>query len=188
MRRERPVGGGFDAAWFAPSPVTVRPMAWGDVPRIVLLYSVPSPWQSVCWMQGLYAAGHVTHDRCNSLVKWTWQATRPGAWLGLFNEAGALVGSGPMEPRGNEKEPIAADVDLFVHPAFVDQAGTLLEAMLAAARRKGWRWLRAELGDADEAKRALLERRGFREVGRLPDAFSIGGNLHAVRILRMDLA
>ena len=46
-----------------------------------MLYATPAPWQSVCWMQGLYAAGHVIHDRCNSLVKHTWQATRPGAWL-----------------------------------------------------------------------------------------------------------
>ena len=94
MRRERPIDGGFDATWFAPSPVTVRPMTWGDVPRIVALYATPAPWQSVCWMQGLYAAGHVIHDRCNSLVKHTWQATRPGAWLGMFNREGALVGHG----------------------------------------------------------------------------------------------
>ena len=188
MRRERPIDGAFDATWFAPSAVTVRPMTWGDVPRIVQLYATPSPWQSVCWMQGIYAAGHVIHDRCNSLVKHTWQATRPGVWLGMFNREGALVGTGPMEPRGNEKAPVGADVDLFVHPAFVGEAGTLLGTMLAEARRTGWRWLRAELGDADAEKRAVLEGVGFREVARLPDALSIGGELQAVRILQLALA
>jgi ribosomal protein S18 acetylase RimI-like enzyme len=117
MRRDA-AGPGFDDEWFAASGTTIRPVTWGDTPRLVALYAAPNPWLSVCWMQGLYSASVVTHDRCNSLVKHTWQATRPGAWLGMVNAEGALVGSGPMEPRGNEKDVIGVDVDVFVHPVF----------------------------------------------------------------------
>src|SRR5204862_5068622 len=129
MRRERPDDGGFDAEWFRPSEVSVRPLTWGDVPRLVQLYAAPNPWASAAWMQGLYSSSWVIHDRCNSLMKHTWQATRAGAWPGLVNAEGALVGSGPMQPRGNEKAVLEGDVDLFVHPAFQDRASTLLDAM-----------------------------------------------------------
>lgn len=187
MRRERPLDGDFEREWFAPSAVAVRPITWGDTPRLVALYAARNDWASTCWMQGLYSATYVTHDRCNSLVKHTWQATRPGAWLGLFSAGGALVGSGPMEPRGNEKEVVGADVDLFVHPAFQELAGALLDAMAAEGRRLGWRWLRAELPAFETAKRAALERAGFREVGRVSAAISIGGSVHDVVVMRLTL-
>ncbi len=132
MRRVRPAdaSSAFDETWFASSATTIRPIHWGDVPRIVALYAAPNPWLSAAWMEGIYSASAVIHDRCNSLVKNTWQATRAGAWLGLFNAEGALVGSGPMEPRGNKKEVVAAAVDLFVHPAFAAAAADLLAAMV----------------------------------------------------------
>ena len=177
----------FDAEWFGPSEVSVRPMTWGDTPRLVVLYSSPNPWLSICWMQGLYSATHVTNDRCNSLVKNTWQATRPGAWLALVNAQGALVGSGPMEPSGNEKAVRGANMDVFVHPAFQDQAPVLAAAMLDEARGRGWRWLRAELGAGDAAKRALLEAWGFRQIARLPHAIEIGGDPQDVHVLRLEL-
>jgi GNAT superfamily N-acetyltransferase len=190
MRRDRdgPRSRTFDAEWWATSATTIRPMHWGDTPRIVALYSAANPWLSACWMQGIYSATYVTHDRCNSLVKHTWVATRPGAWLGMFNEMGALVGSGPMMPAGFEKEPLGANVDLFVHPSFLADALRLLEAMIAEARGRGWRWLRAELGDGDDAKAALLESARFREIGREPDALSIGGVRRGIRIFRGEFS
>lgn len=185
MRRD--TGHDFDAAWFRPANVRVRPLTWGDVPRIVQLYATPNPWYSAAWMQGLYSASHVTHDRCNSLVKHTWQATRPGAWLGLASDAGALVGSGPMQPRGNEQAVLGADVDVFVHPAFRDETPVLLAAMAAEGRRMGWRWLRTEVPLADEDKRRTWLAAGFRPEGRLPAAVSIAGSELEVEILRQPL-
>lgn len=188
MRREVAGHGlAFEDTWFRPSAVRVRPLTWGDVPRIVELYAMPNPWYSAAWMQGLYSASHVTHDRCNSLVKHTWQATRPGAWLGLVNDEGALVGSGPMQPRGNEKAALGADVDLFVHPAFQDRAGTLLAAMAGEGRRLGWRWLRTEVPLVDGAKRRTWQAAGFRPEGRLPAAVSIAGIELEVEVLRLLL-
>ena len=177
----------FEPEWFELSPVSIRPITWGDTPRLVALYAEANPWLSACWMQGIYSATYVTHDRCNSLTKHTWQATRAGAWLGMVNAQGALVGSAPLEPRGNEKAVLGADVDLFVHPAFRRDAGTLLAAVLAEAGARGWRWLRAELGAADAAKRALLEAAGFRPVARMPRALAIGDALQDVAVLRLDL-
>jgi len=187
MLRERPPGGAFQAEWFAHSEVTIRPITWGDSARIVALYATPSPWLSMCWMQGFYSAAHVTHNRCSSLIKQTWQSTRSGAWLGMFNEQGALVGSAPIEPRGNDREPVAADLDLFVHPAFRNRAGALLDAAVAVGAGLGLRLLRAELGAGDAEKRALLESAGFREIVRLAEALSIGGNRQDVHLLRIDL-
>ncbi len=180
--------GSLDGEWFTPSPVTIRPLTWGDTPRVVALYAAPNPWLSACWMQGLYSASHVTHDRCNSLMKNTWQATRSGAWLGLVNATGALVGSLPMEPRGNEQAAVGADIDVFIHPAFQHEAPGLLDAMVAEAARHGWRWLRAELGEGDAAKCQILEGVGFREVGRMDEALEIGGVRQAVAVLRLDVS
>jgi GNAT superfamily N-acetyltransferase len=178
----------FDAEWWAPSPVTIRPIAWGDVPRIVALYAAPNPWLSACWMQGLYSASVVTHDRCNSLVKHTWQATRPGAWLGIVSERGALVGSAPLEPYGNERAVRGGNLDIFVHAAFRREAPGLLSAVMDEARHLGWRWLGAELGEADVDKRALLDAHGFRVVGRRGGVLEIAGAPHDVVLLRADLA
>jgi len=97
------------------------------------------------------------------------------------------VGSGPLEPRGNEQAAIGADVDIFVHPSAHDQAPVLLAAMLEGAHARGWRWLRAELGDDDGAKRDLLVTAGFREIGRASDALEINGVSQAVGVLRIDL-
>jgi GNAT superfamily N-acetyltransferase len=185
MRRE--TGEGFDDAWFRVSDVAVRPLTWGDVPRVVQLYAAPNPWYSAAWMQGLYSASHVIHDRCNSLVKHTWQATRGGAWLGLVNAEGALVGSGPMQPRGNEKAVLGGDVDVFVHPAFRHGAATLLAAMAAEGRRLGWRWLRTEVPLDDDDKRRTWHAAGFRPEGRLPAAISIAGRELEVEVLRLPL-
>jgi len=189
MRRDRrgDAPEAFDAAWFRPSSVRVRPLTVGDTPRLVQLYATPNPWLSAAWMHGLYSVSWQIHDRCNSLMKHTWQATRPGAWLGLVNEEGALVGSGPMQPRGNEKAVLGADVDLFVHPAFHEQAGVLLAAMAAEARRVGWRWLRTEIPLADASKRAVWEAAGFRPIGRTDDAVFLRGEAMPVDVLRLDL-
>ncbi|HVA88095.1 MAG TPA: GNAT family N-acetyltransferase, partial [Candidatus Saccharimonadales bacterium] len=153
MLRERPPVGGFEADWFAPSEVSFRPITLGDSPRIVALYATPSPWLSICWMQGFYSAARVTHNRCNSLIKQTWQSTRSGAWLGMFNSQGALVGSAPIEPHGNDREPIAGDVDLFVHPGFRSRAAAFLDTAVAAGVDRGYRWLTVELGTDDQEKR-----------------------------------
>jgi hypothetical protein len=82
---------------------------------------------------------------------------------------------------------LGADIDLFVHPAWQREATTLIGAMLAEGRARGWRWLRTELGVEDAEKREVLARAGFRETGRSPDALSIGERLQDVVTLRVEL-
>ena len=187
MRRELPAGSDFASEWFAPSRTTIRPIHRGDLVRIVALYAAPNPWLSMAWMQGFYSASHVTHNRCNSMVKGTWLATRAGAWLGLFNSEGALVGSAPLEPSGNERTPIDGRLDLFVHPWFVRDAGALLDAAVETATRLGWRWVTAQALPGDDEKAALLAERGFRDVARLPGAVRIGGRDLDARLTRLAL-
>lgn len=185
MRRVRPAGVPFENEWFAPSAVAVRPVHRGDLVRLVALYSAPNPWASIAWMDGIYSRDHVTHDRCNSMIKHTWAATRAGAWLGLTNAQGAIVGALPMEPAGNERDPIEARLDVFVHPAFRSAARTLLEAAVDEARRRGWRWLTAQVTAADAEKAGVLEAADFREVATLPAAMRFGGREHDARLLRL---
>jgi len=187
MRRVRPTGVDFESQWFRSSAVTVRPIHRGDLVRLVALYSAPNPWVSIAWMDGIYSASHVTHNRCNSLIKHTWLATRTGAWLGVFNAEGALVGAAPLEPSGNERDPVEGRLDLFVHPGFAADAGTLLGAALDAARARGWRWLTAQVTDEDAEKAALLEAANFREIARQPAGVRVGGRLRDVRLLRAAL-
>jgi hypothetical protein len=159
----------------------------GDLVRLVALYSNPNPWVSIAWMDGIYSRDHVTHNRCNSMIKHTWAATRAGAWLALANDQGALVGTLPLEPTGNERDPIEARMDLFVHPAFGSSAGALLAAGVAEARSRGWRWLTVQVTPEDEAKAELLAGAGFREVALLPAAVRFEGRVHDVRLLRLAL-
>ena len=106
----------------------------------------------------------------------------------IVSERGALVGSAPLEPYGNERAVRGGNLDLFVHPAFRREAPGLLSAVMDEARRLGWRWLGAELGEADIDKRALLEAHGFRVVGRREGVLEIAGAAQDVVLLRADLA
>ena len=187
MRRVRPAGEAFEDEWFAPSPVAIRPVHRGDLVRLVALYSAPNPWASIAWMDGIYSRDHVTHNRCNSMIKHTWAATRAGAWLALTNAQGAIVGALAMEPTGNERDPIEARVDVFVHPAFQSDAGTLLDAAIDEARRRGWRWLTAQVTAVDVEKAGVLETAGFRELATLPAAVRFRGREHDARLLRLAL-
>ena len=187
MRRVQPAGRSFEDEWFRPSAVTVRAIHRGDLVRLVALYAAPNPWLSIAWMDGIYSASHVTHNRCNSLIKHTWLATRAGAWLGLTNVEGAIVGAAPLEPTGNERDPVEARLDLFVHPAFRSTADRLLQAALAEARERGWRWLSVQVADGDDDKASVLAEAGFRDVATLPAAIRIGGRDRDVRLLRLAL-
>ena len=89
-----------------------------------------------------------------------------------------------MEPAGNERDPIEARLDVFVHPAFRSAARTLLEAAVDEARRRGWRWLTAQVTAVDADKTGILEAAGFREVATLPAAVRFGGREHDARLLR----
>lgn len=191
MRRLHPSESGvFEAAWFARAgPVLVRPLRWGDIPRLVALYSAPNRWLAACYPQGFFSYSHVQHRRCNSLMKHTWQATRAGAWLGMFNAGGALVGSCPAFPRGNEREVIGGEVDLFVHNAYVADAPLLLGKMIDTLKERGWRWLMAQVPAGDAEKHDVLTRYGgFAPIATLPDALSIGGKTQDVIVLRASLS
>jgi GNAT superfamily N-acetyltransferase len=187
MRRVRPAGTAFEDEWFAASPTRVRTVHRGDLVRLVALYSSPNPWISIAWMDGIYSRDHVTHNRCNSMIKHTWAATRAGTWLALTNGQGAIVGTLPLEPSGNERDPIDARVDLFVHPAFRSSAGTLLDAGVSEARSRGWRWLTAQVTMEDAEKGEILASAGFRQAATLPAAVRFGGRDHDVRLLRLAL-
>lgn len=188
MRRLTPHDGNFEEHWFAPGDVSFREMVWGDIPRLAALYSARNAWVSVCYPQGLFSSSYVQHVRCTSFTKHTWQNTRLGLWLGMFNRQGALVGSCPVYPRGNEREIIGGEIDLFVHPNFVAQAGELLNQTRQVLRGRGWRWWMAQLPAQDSIKQNILEQRGgFREIASLPEALSIDGRRQDVHILRADL-
>jgi GNAT superfamily N-acetyltransferase len=186
-RRAMPTGAEFDEAWFAPGRVHFHALHWGDMPRLAALYGAPNPWVAASYPDGFFSADLVRHGRCNSFMKFTWQGTRRGLWMGMFNESGALVGSCPAYPRGNECEIIGGEIDLFIHPAFVRPASDLLRATLDALRGQGWRWLMAQVPAQDGEKHTILSRHGFETAGTLPGALSIEGVRQDVHILRASL-
>lgn len=182
-RRLTPPDADFEAEWFAPGDVTFRELVWGDSPRLTTLYGARGTWVSVCAPQGYFSVDYVRHGRANSFIKYTWQSTRAGLWLGMFSAGGALVGSCPVYPRGNERDLIGGEIDLYVHPSFVGQAADLLDAARERLKARGWRWWMAQLPASDGEKIAVLERGGFTRIATLPDALSIDGATQDVVIL-----
>lgn len=175
---------GFEAVWFQLSAVTVRPIIWGDLPRLIALYASPSRWISLCMMQGFLSSSYVPYERANSFMKLTWQATRRGIWLGAFNATGALVGSCPVVPMGNEQQVLGGQLDIFVHAAFLAYAAELLVAAAQQADAKGWRWLVAWIASNDSEKRDLLAQVGFKQQATLPDGVVVRGQAQALELWR----
>ncbi len=174
----------FEAEWFHPSPVAIRPLIWGDLPRLIALYASPSEWVGLCMMQGFLSSRYVPYERANSFMKLTWQATRRGLWLGLFNANGALVGSCPVVPIGNEQHVLGGQLDIFLHSAFRSQTATLLTATAQQAQANGWHWLIAWVASSDEEKRDWLAQVGFVRQTTLSDGVMVGDQLQTLELWR----
>jgi GNAT superfamily N-acetyltransferase len=177
----------FEDVWFRPSPVTMRPLIWGDLPRLIALYAVDTSWVSLCMMQGFLSARWMLFTRANSFMKHTWQQTRQGLWLGLFNAEGALVGSCPAVPMGSEHQPLGGQIDVFVHPSCSDHTPTLLRHTAQAAQAKGWRWLIAWVASGDIEKRRFLAEAGFELQTHIPEGIAVGDQVQPLELWRWSL-
>ncbi len=188
MRFLAPGAERFEAGWFAPGQhVAFRDVGWGDLPRLVALYGAPNTWASTSFTDGFFSRGYVTPRRCNSFFGRTYQRTLGGVWMGAFAEGGAMVGSCPVAPLGNEQQIVDGVADVCCHPHYHEVTRGLLAEATEAAREKGWRWLSAFVAEVDREKLDVLREAGFEESATLPEALSLGGELHPAHLLRKRL-
>jgi GNAT superfamily N-acetyltransferase len=156
---------GADAEWFLTGPTSVRPMRWGDWPRMDLLAfqppavhePLPRSWTFRVKDQGGGVEGLF------QLRQRTVSRSAPITPVALVTDAGAVAGWAVLQP-----DDLAFGdgylLDLYVHAAFEADAPKLLDAM-------PWpRHARVSVytsGD-DTYRTRTLNRAGFRPVATLP--------------------
>ncbi len=160
MRRLTPGCESFLQDYFAVGEIKTRQVRYGDMPRVVVLLNEPNPWVSACVSAGIYSPNWYRHNRCGSLFAPLWRRTK-GLWLGMYSQSGAMVGYVTMEPACSMDTPGHVILDMFMHPAFVGNAGTLLQAAMHWGREQGIASYGAYLAQADAEKTAFFEQAGF---------------------------
>jgi GNAT superfamily N-acetyltransferase len=160
MRRLTSGCDGFVEEYFAPGDVTVRPVRYGDMPRVVALLNEPNPWVSACLCAGIYSPNWHRHNRCGSLFAPLWRRTK-GLWMGMYASSGAMVGSVTMESLGSMDSHGHVIADLFVHPAFTSHANSLLRDALEWGREQGVTTFGSYLAEADTEKTGSFEESDF---------------------------
>ena len=160
MRRFTPGNEGFLEEYFSAAEVSMRPVRYGDMARVVALLNEPNPWVSACMSAGVFSPSWYRHNRCGSLFAPLWRRTK-GLWMGMFTPTGAMVGSVTMESLGWMDVPGHVILDVFAHPAFAAQASSLLRSSIGHAREQGATSFGAYLAAADAEKAHILEQEGF---------------------------
>lgn len=160
MRRFTTGNEGFLEEYFSADEVSMRPVKYGDMARVVTLLNEPNPWVSACMSAGVFSSSWHCHNRCGSLFAPLWRRTK-GLWMGMFTQKGAMVGSVTMKSLGAMDISGHVTLDLFVYPAFVAQASSLLRSSMDHARAQGVASFGAYVAEADAEKARILEQEGF---------------------------
>ena len=161
--------------WFAPSPVTIHPLAWDDWPALnVTAVQLPESGQEEdaprSW--ALHLPAHNTAEGTFSDVLPEWAQLigkrlreRATHAVTLRSHTGAVAGWLIVIP-----DPLslgaARQVDLYLHPAFHDTAAeTLTEAIAGVPAETS---LSAYVTDPDGYRARALRRAGFHAAATLP--------------------
>lgn len=163
MRRFTPGCNGFLDDYYAPGEMITRQVRYGDMPRVVALLNEPNPWVCAHLPAGIYSANWYRHNRCGSLFSPLWRRTN-GLWYGAFNQCGAMVGSVTMESAGSIDSPGHVILDMFVHPAYAEQALRLLGRAISFGKSQGAQSFGAYIAAEDKEKASVLWKEGFERV------------------------
>lgn len=169
-----------EAQLFTPGPTTVRPVAWGDFPGCVALHLVEGGWT----VRSVAFGVHGPRSFEGAFVRLMDGLSGGGAWpvraqaaRVLVTRPGAVVGLATLCQTPHWREALL--LDLFVHPAFQDQAPALLAALPLPAGGK----LQAFAEPEATEKTTLLLRQGFVPEGLLRAQVRVEGTWRDVLVL-----
>jgi GNAT superfamily N-acetyltransferase/L-amino acid N-acyltransferase YncA len=169
-----PAGADLSSAYWGTSTeeVRIRPAAWGDLPRLVMLYTCDLPWPVSHWQRELVSSAFTRQARAVSSAGPTWHLTVDGggSWIVAENRDGAIVGAVTLTRGGTPLTQHAAVVDLAVHPAYASASDILLKTALDDARVRKITSLSAYLSSQHEDQRAVFTSAGFTQCGKIPGA------------------
>jgi len=180
-----------DAEYFAPAgaPI-VREATRGDYARLTALYVSRDTWFTRDFRERLFNDPAHEQERCNSC--WTAIALRsdwPGsAQMVMESGSGAIVGAAVVT---NQRAPAlshVSELEFLVHPAHLEYAKELLEALLQRIRRDDTTLVLCYTASCDEKKIELLCEMGFLEAGRVKGYFTINDSAHDLLILATDVS
>jgi len=169
-----PAGDELSSAYWgtATEDVKIRSAEWGDLPRLVMLYTCDLLWPVSHWQRDLVSSAFAHQARAVSSAGPTWHLTAEagGSWNVAENRDGAIVGAVTLTRGGTPLTQHAAVVDLAVHPAYVSVSDVLLKAALDDARERKITSLSAYVSSQHKDQCAVFTSAGFTQCGRIPGA------------------
>ncbi len=147
----------------------VRNAEWGDLPRAALLYNNPEP----SWLVKNYLTSSFVDTRFERHFA---QLTRGsedgrGGVLALVNPRKRLVGLAAFHRLDTYYEQHVATLAFRVCPAYMAQAGDLLQSSLERAAALSIGIVQTHIADVDDDQKEIVQAAGFSETARLPGHF-----------------
>lgn len=167
---------------------TIRPAEWGDLPRLVMLYTSELPWPVSHWQRELLSSAFAPQVRAVSSAGPTWHLTveAGGAWFVAETREGAIVGAATLTRGGTPLSQHAAVVDLAVHPDYLAHADGLLAAAVEKAGNLQLTSLTAYVSAGHEDQCAVFAGAGFTRSGSIPGALRINDRSVDAAIFHMS--
>lgn len=154
--------------WFSGTACEVRPLAGGDLPKYCLLYGLEFQTRLKDWAQGI-GLGLESEP---AFITTRQRAERNEGACGVLDNGQTIVGAAALMAEPFSHQAHIARLDYYLHPAFQDKAGDLLDACLQQRQRLGIEIVYAFC--VDDAKPAAFERLGFREKETLQSHYKVG--------------
>lgn len=165
--------GDFERDYFAADsrPCRVRPVHWGDYPRLEALYSVfDHPWLIRDYPRGIWQGDRKNAYEDEGLQVMALQQDGKGAALVLENALRRVVGCASLIATPVYAGCASADFDLFVMPGYFHAVPDLLDALMHRARLLSLDRLECWVFPGDVQKRQALIQAGFQRIGEKREA------------------
>jgi ribosomal protein S18 acetylase RimI-like enzyme len=159
------------------SGVCVRACDWGDFAAVMCLLASPCSMYTADFRQGVFSTRYAPPHRFLPVFPTMMNAlSRFGgcAHVLVAGTQDSVVGLSQLARNPGPAQQHGADLDLFVHDDFLDEAEALARQTIDSAGSLGVRRITCCCLVCDAAKRRILERTGGRSVAQLPAAAWIG--------------
>jgi GNAT superfamily N-acetyltransferase len=174
-----------EADWFAPAPLALHPMAWDDWPALNLTATrVPAPGEDEepprSWLFHLPEHGTAEGTFSDVLPEWAaLMKKRPrerASYATTLRSATGAVAGWLLAAPDRLTMSAAQQIDLYLHPAFVQGGAPLVVDALAGLDGP----LTAYVTRLDGTRGRVLRAAGFAPAGTL-DGWLSGQSLHALK-------
>lgn len=189
MRRSAPGQADCETQFYEKGQaVSVRPAAWGDLPGVACLMAQPLQCRIADHARGLVTPTHSDPTRCvsNFTKVWYEMKERAGVMLTLMGATPHRVlgfGSLTTDPSRRSR----AVVDAIAHDHHPGGMDLLIRHLIAEARSRRSRVVRACVAREDEVKARHFSTAGFQTVGMMLDNLRSDGGFSQVSLMELAL-